>query len=445
MDYESIYDLINADETMDKFTSAFRIIGELNDKVYFNEKTFIPTADFSVETDVNKTAEFANLILQNSPNVESQWGRIYSAHHIMKDIIHRIMPEIQYFKGFFEILKMITFALHYVASFHAIGQFIQTPNAIQAKSRGQYVHPIPTIFPPLPVRHITKINLDIKVEEMVDLLNSTQIDSVFQILAETNENDISSPKYQRIMDNLTSFYRKKIEDHLPKPIIHFPDDKIIKLKEFKDMVVNVIKNLYQIKEGIKQMFDGLNGIIKKCPLTFPDLQNQINTQNDDLSYVAYSGLSDQFDQRRKLIKSKIEDIAMEFFLSSQPTNNDEQNNEKNPENQNAPKDGQNEAQISQSQNINFEGTQVYQIFTQNIANNNQSIQNINNNLSHNDDIIKQIDSLGEKNVPQNYEIKKQCEQEKLIFEIIIADLNNENQMYQDILVVEKDNFNSIKK
>lgn len=72
-------------------------------------------------------------------------------------MIKNFMPLIPQFKGYFQILNMICFALHYVESLDSVGLRAETKSSFRNRDN-LYVEIIPEFFPPLTVRKSFKNN-----------------------------------------------------------------------------------------------------------------------------------------------------------------------------------------------------------------------------------------------------------------------------------------------
>ena len=87
----------------------------------------------------------------------------------MKLIVQAFMNEIPYFKGYFQLLNMITFSIHLVPNLQNLGLFPRLTNSIFIKNNGKkYLKEFPPVFPPLPIRQKIIINPSIKFSESLN-------------------------------------------------------------------------------------------------------------------------------------------------------------------------------------------------------------------------------------------------------------------------------------
>ena len=128
--YQSLYALLDEDYYGNEFTSAFRIVGEISETCQLSGQTFLPDSGFVVESDLFASASFQK-IMDTDSNARNKWIKITIAHNRMKYLVHNLMPLVPEFTGYFEILKMICFALHYSESLDSVGLKAETDLAFQ--------------------------------------------------------------------------------------------------------------------------------------------------------------------------------------------------------------------------------------------------------------------------------------------------------------------------
>ena len=79
------------------------------------------------------------------------------------------MKKLPFLKPYFELLKIITFAIHYLPNIQRAGLFPLFNKSIQNNYIDkQYCRTIPKVFPPLPIRRTTTLNVTINFKELLD-------------------------------------------------------------------------------------------------------------------------------------------------------------------------------------------------------------------------------------------------------------------------------------
>ena len=83
-------------------------------------------------------------------------------HKVIANRVTILMNKIPFLKPYFELLKMITFAIHYLPNIHRTGIFPLFNKSIQNKNIDvKYCKSIPKVFPPLPVRKTINLQLEV--------------------------------------------------------------------------------------------------------------------------------------------------------------------------------------------------------------------------------------------------------------------------------------------
>ena len=227
--YKSIYDFVDQEEMMRNFSSAFRIIGEMN-IIETTDNIFFPKPTFSVQHDINPYPKLQKLLASEGPELD-QFQKIFGAFYEMRTIIHDVMPKVPYFRGFFFILDMITFAIYYNQSLLSIGKTIDTKNSFQDTDKNQnYVDIIPEVFPPLPVSLRKKVNPEITRGEILESLQNTSLNKEIENNL-YNEKKFSESFQIELQNTLIAFYRNKIANIL-KEEFNLCDDEDIHLFSF---------------------------------------------------------------------------------------------------------------------------------------------------------------------------------------------------------------------
>jgi hypothetical protein len=113
---------------------------------------------------------------------ETTFAQIKNAHAAMAEMIHDTMPQLPVFKGYFYLLRVITWALHYVLMMSKSGRVPDVSRSLQ----GAYVPTFPPFFPPLPVRSVITATIQLS-------------------LGETLAGMAASPDYARIVSGMNQY------------------------------------------------------------------------------------------------------------------------------------------------------------------------------------------------------------------------------------------------
>ena len=151
INYCSMYDLTRNSENKNDYISAFRIIGYLENNLKYYKNLIFPDCSYFTQYDFDILPDWQSKIdldIEERNNAEL----IKKFHKIMSLRVTLLMNKIPFLIPYFEILKMITFAIHYLPNVQRIGLFPLFNNALQNKFIGEkYCKSIPKVFPPLPI------------------------------------------------------------------------------------------------------------------------------------------------------------------------------------------------------------------------------------------------------------------------------------------------------
>ncbi len=101
-----------------------------------------------------------NILINKKKN--STLKKTLNAIQKMKTIINILIPQIPHFRGYFHILDMITFVIHYISTLYAKAVFPYFLQSFLLKAKGKsYVSLLHPFFPPLPIKkqQILTVNL----------------------------------------------------------------------------------------------------------------------------------------------------------------------------------------------------------------------------------------------------------------------------------------------
>ena len=198
--YVTVYDLGEtlSDKTFHKNSlSAFRIIGTINRNILIKNNVIIPRCSFRVESDFNIFPKYLNESKNNNNiNNVKEIEKTKEGIKAMKYLIRTLMPQIPYFRGYFNILDMITFAIHYISTLDANAVFPNMDESLLFENNKKpYVSLLPPVFPPLPVKKQIVLNVNLIFSYAFNnFLTSEEKDILNNMISEKNLNEIKLEK-----------------------------------------------------------------------------------------------------------------------------------------------------------------------------------------------------------------------------------------------------------
>ena len=220
--YLTVYDLgenineENNDNAVYKNSlSAFRIIGIINDNILVNNNIIIPNCSFRTESDFNVFPDYKSekslFSYLNNEEEKSDLEKTEEAIKKMKMLIKLLMPQIPYFRGYFYILDMITFAIHYIPTLDANAVFPDFSQSFLMKSKGKsYASLLPPVFPPLPIQKQIILNVNLTFSYAINnFLGDNERNILNNILSESSLNnvEIDFQKMEKILNILENKYK----------------------------------------------------------------------------------------------------------------------------------------------------------------------------------------------------------------------------------------------
>ena len=266
--YMTVYDLgenisENSKEFYKNSLSAFRIIGIINDNIIIKDNLIIPNCSFRTESDLNIFAGNSN----SNINIENT----IEALNKMKLIIKALMPNIPYFRGYFYILDMITFAIHYIPTLDANAIYPDFSDSMLMQSGfSSYVSLLPPVFPPLPIKKQIIIEVNLKfsycINNWLDINERNILNSFLTeyILKEKNIN------FQEVIENILNILEKKYKDYIFNLI---PDKDELKIRNRKELHIDEFIN--KIQENLRTLSEYPNIIY---PQIFEELKSSLTNR-----------------------------------------------------------------------------------------------------------------------------------------------------------------------
>ena len=292
INYCSIYDMVNSDITEsyeNNYISAFRIIGNLNSNLSYYKNLFFPRCFYITQYNFDIMPQWKKVINQeiidninkkheeNRNEIKKNKGReenialiLEDIHKVMANRVTFLMNKIPFLKPYFELLKMITFAIHYLPNIHRTGLFPLFDKSIQNNHINvKYCKSIPKVFPPLPIRKTINLKIEIFPDELLNCFKSNNFEEINKFISicyyENKGFDMNEivQKQMFLLDKIKQYIRDKIRKKLP------PEDK------------NVFLYLTDENMKIPQALSKLQDILFLIPIVLikPDLDFILNILN----------------------------------------------------------------------------------------------------------------------------------------------------------------------
>ena len=166
-----------------------------------------------------------------------------------------LMNKIPFLKPYFELLKMITFAIHYLPNIHRTGIFPLFNKSIQNKNIDvKYCKSIPKVFPPLSVRKTINLQLEVFPNELINCFKKNNYKEINQFISicfyeNQNENvDINEliGKQIFLLEEIKNYLKDKIHNRLPsedKSVFLYLTDENMQipdtLEKFQDVLLSI--------------------------------------------------------------------------------------------------------------------------------------------------------------------------------------------------------------
>ena len=244
-----MYDLGQEEKFESNYISAFRIIGNINNHLKYYKNLIFSDCNYFTQYDFDILPKWQSEINVNS-NEKEIAQKLKRAHKFMAFRVTYYMNKIPFLKPYFELLKMITFAVHYLPNIQSSGLFPLFNKSLQNNCMGEkYCKSIPKVFPPLPIRRKTSIQIEITHKEMLSLFNNNDYQPLNKFISEsfyeaeniTLEKAEKNQKY--LLDTLKKYIISKIKDSLieqDKYIINLFSDENIGIPELKKLFIELL-------------------------------------------------------------------------------------------------------------------------------------------------------------------------------------------------------------
>ena len=323
------YDIILCDKESidfkyekDVFQYNLRIFGEMK-KLEAFENILFPELSHSVfgEMEIDpivfnyKEEEYKPIISELSSKEKEQ-----------KLLVYSIMNKIPYFQGYFFLLNIITFSIHYLTSLVNRGQFLDLSQSLHHQNK-LYIKNLPKIFPPAPTVKKELIKPKISYEKIVDFL-SPELKRKLIVLMESNEEEqitmseeLTKSLEKEINMKYRNYLKKLVNDSEEIEIRNNKDLKIEKLlgsflwiisninsfrKKFLEEIHQNLLNLQKrVKEELKLIDSNYEGEIEKKNL---ENINQKIIYIKQLMNIILININNYYSKSSKLENTKLDEL-----------------------------------------------------------------------------------------------------------------------------------------
>ena len=245
-----IFDELIKDENLREehnYLIRYRIIGQIKNNIDIYKEILIPDCGYEAEADFTPFPILKDKIKEKN--------EIEKAMEKMRKLVYFYMGKIPYFQPYFEILRIITFCIHYLPNIQECGLFPDFSDSIQMKYPGiKYVRNVPPIFPQLPLRKIIKISLDINFTDILYSLKDEEIVYMNKVISynylekklDDKEVLLNIEKFNKSLEEI---YKRKVKEKLGKK-----NEYLIGYFNLKKKGLDNLKNMF---------FENINTLIIK--------------------------------------------------------------------------------------------------------------------------------------------------------------------------------------
>ena len=204
--------------------TAFRIIGTIeNELICLNNNIIFPQCSFKTENDFYLFPEIEKVLIDNNKDIE----KMEESFTKMKLIIKMLMPQIPYFRGYFSILNMITFAIHYIPTLDSISLYPDLSNSLIFKTKTQdNISLLPPVFPPLPIRKQIKYKINLTFSGIIKILSNEEKQKLNNIISGQilNKDNVNLQEYDNILKIVKIKYLHHLENYIKKEELEYRNE-----------------------------------------------------------------------------------------------------------------------------------------------------------------------------------------------------------------------------
>ena len=327
INYCSMYDLTHNSENNNDYISAFRIIGYLENNLKYYKNIMFPDCSYFTQYDFDILPNWETEIdLNIEAKTKSESVKKY--HKIMALRVTYLIKNLPFLKPYFELLKMITFAIHYLPNIQKIGLFPLFNNSLQNNFIGEkYCKSIPKVFPPLPIRKTENIKMSFTMNELFDIFKENNYEELNKFISicfyesEINQLDNVINKQKNLLNKLKKYIKDKVMNKLTEQdryIMNFFSDEKLRIPEIEKNFIDFLfsfPNSYILENYLiiylllekheNKLYKPKNSkdYISKIK-SFSELKKEV----EEILNIFYIYLSEFFEKEENEINKNIEQI-----------------------------------------------------------------------------------------------------------------------------------------
>ena len=151
----------------DVFQYIFRIIGKMDKKIKVVENILFPELSYTIQGEMKISPIVFNY---KEEEYKSKISELNTRRKQEKLLIFNTMEKIPYFQGYFFLLNLITFAIHYLPSLVNKGQFPDLSQSLHNQNK-LYTKNLPNILPRMPVIQKNNIESKMSFKKILELIS----------------------------------------------------------------------------------------------------------------------------------------------------------------------------------------------------------------------------------------------------------------------------------
>ena len=326
------------------FHYKFRIIGKMNEKLKTFENILFPELNHTINGEMYISPIVFNY---NEDDYKPKISDFNCKAKKEKLLIYLTMEKIPYFQGYFFLLNLITFAIHYLPSLVNKGQFPDLSHSLHNQNK-IYTKNLPKILPHVPIVHKKNIESKMSFKKILDLISPKLKKQLFSEIKENKEEQITLS--EELKKNLEKEINEKYRNHLKKMV---NDSEEIDIRNNNDLKINALLNfffssvsnlnmfwkklielLYQnllnlqkkVKDKLNSIQNKYEGEIKKN--NFKNLKEKLNYMKLVIDILSIN-IQNYYDKSINLINKKLDDQKTKELqdLSNKYKKDDTKNND----------------------------------------------------------------------------------------------------------------------
>ena len=277
INYISMNDLIGEEKDSGKYKSAFRIIGKISKKLEYSNNIIFPNCFYDTEYDFDINADVEKNDIEKLSKLENKYW-------VMTRLVKIFMNKVPFLRPYFELLKLITFGIHYLPNLQESGLFPDFSESIQQKFPGQaYIRNIPPLYPPLPIEKRINIEISFDTKKILSefsneqlqnlniILSANLIDDIKLLKINVNELKLKENSMDELLTNIIKNIYKRNIDSNDQYILNFYSDEQLDIKGIKNIFFDSLINLmaFEIIGPYANIYNNLKNAPFETPIKIP--------------------------------------------------------------------------------------------------------------------------------------------------------------------------------